>query len=115
MEVQPRQIQNYLRADGTSPFEDWYDSLRDAQAKNIIRLRLKRVVAGNLGDFRSVGEGVFELKIDYGPGYRAYFGEVGLTIVLLLVGGDKSTQDRDIKKAIGYWRDYEHKCEDANN
>jgi putative addiction module killer protein len=106
MEVQPRQIQNYLRADGTNPFENWYDSLRDTRARNRIQLRLKRVIAGNLGDCSSVGEGVFELKIDYGPGYRVYFGQVGLTIVLLLVGGDKSTQEQDIKKAKEYWEDY---------
>ncbi|MDB9512047.1 type II toxin-antitoxin system RelE/ParE family toxin [Kamptonema animale CS-326] len=114
MEVEPRQIENYLRADGTSPFENWYDSLRDTRARNRIQLRLKRVIAGNLGDCGSVGEGVFELKIDYGPGYRVYFGQVGLTIILLLVGGDKSTQERDIKKAIGYWSDYEQRCQNTD-
>jgi putative addiction module killer protein len=104
-----REIRNYLRADGTNPFEDWYNSLRDTTGKNKIRLRLKRVMTGNLGDCKSVGEGVFELKIDFGPGYRLYFGQVGLTIVLLLIGGDKSTQERDIGKAIQYWRDYERR------
>lgn len=109
MEVRPREIRNYLRADGTNPFEDWYNSLRDTTGKNRIQLRLKRVMTGNLGDCKSVGEGVFELKIDFGPGYRLYFGQVGLTIVLLLIGGDKSTQERDIGKAIQYWRDYERR------
>jgi putative addiction module killer protein len=109
MEVQPREIRNYLRADGTNPFEDWYNSLRDTKGKNRIQLRLKRVMTGNLGDCKSVGEGVFELKIDFSPGYRLYFGQVGLTIVLLLIGGDKSTQERDIGKAIQYWRDYERR------
>ncbi|TAG85924.1 MAG: type II toxin-antitoxin system RelE/ParE family toxin [Oscillatoriales cyanobacterium] len=104
-----REIRNYLRADGTDPFEDWYNSLRDTTGKNKIRLRLKRVMTGNLGDCKSVGEGVFELKIDFGPGYRLYFGQVGLTIVILLIGGDKSTQERDIGKAIQYWRDYEQR------
>jgi len=66
-------------------------------------------MAGNLGDCESVGEGVFELKIDLGPGYRLYFGQVGLTVVLLLIGGDKSTQNRDIGKAIKYWRDCERR------
>jgi putative addiction module killer protein len=107
MEVPPREIRNYLRADGTSPFEGWYNSLRDTKGKNQIQLRLKRVIAGNLGDCKSVGSGVFELKINFGPGYRLYFGQVGLTVVLLLIGGDKSTQDRDIATAIKYWRDYE--------
>jgi len=66
-------------------------------------------MTGNLGDCKPVGEGVFELKIDFGPGYRLYFGQVGLTIVLLLIGGDKSTQERDIGEAIQYWRDYERR------
>ena len=106
MEVQPRQIENYLRADGTSPFENWYDSLRDTKARVIIKSRLDRVEFGNLGDCSSVGDGVFELRIDYGPGYRVYFGQVGLTIVLLLIGGDKKTQKQDIEKAKEYWEDY---------
>lgn len=78
----------------------------------ITELKLKsrqdktRVEAGNLGDYRSVGEGIFELRIDYGPGYRIYFGQIGITIVLLLCGGDKSTQEQDIRKAIEYWEDY---------
>ncbi len=83
--------------------------LRDTTGKNKIRLRLKRVMTGNLEDCKPVGEGVFELKIEFGPGYRLYFGQVGLTIVLLLIGGDKSTQERDIGEAIQYWRDYERR------
>ena len=106
MEVQPREIQYYTTSEGKIPFEDWYYSLRDSKAKTIITKRLNRVSLGNLGDCRFVGEGVFELKIDYGPGYRVYFGEIGTTIVLLLCGGDKSTQDRDIYQAIAYWTDY---------
>ena len=71
-----------------------------------IEARLRRLENGNLGDYRSVGEGVFELRIDYGPGYRVYFGQVGSTIVLLLCGGDKSTQDQDISTAKRYWANY---------
>lgn len=107
MEAQPREIQNYVKPDNSSPFEDWYNSLRDNKAKNRIQLRLDRIQQGNLGDYRSVGEGVFEFIIDYGPGYRVYFGQIGSIIVLLLCGGDKSTQDRDIRKAKEYWADYE--------
>ena len=107
MEVQPREIQNYVKADNTSPFEEWYNSLRDNKAKNRIQLRLDRILEGNLGDYRSVGEGVFELRIDYGPGYRVYFGQIGAIIVFLLCGGDKSTQNRDIRTAKEYWADYE--------
>jgi putative addiction module killer protein len=72
-----------------------------------IAKRLRRVELGNLGDYRSLGAGVYELKIDYGPGYRIYFGQIGLTVVLLLCGGDKSSQDQDISQAKKYWRDYE--------
>ena len=106
MEAQPREIKNYLTADGRAPFSEWRAALRDGQAKAKIRIRLDRVKTGNLGDYRSVGEGVCELRIDYGPGYRIYFGQIGSTIVLLLCGGDKSTQQQDIRKAIEYWREY---------
>ncbi|GAB4191276.1 MAG: hypothetical protein Fur006_34200 [Coleofasciculaceae cyanobacterium] len=106
MEAQPREIRNYLTTDGKSPFSKWRDSLRDNRAKAKIKTRLDRVEVGNLGDYRSVGEGVFELRIDYGSGYRIYFGQIGTTIVLLLCGGDKSTQEQDIRKAIEYWEDY---------
>ncbi len=107
METQPRELQNYETEDGRIPFEEWLSSLRDKKAINRIQVRLDRIEEGNLGDFRSVGGGVFEFRIDYGPGYRLYFGQVGSIVVLLLCGGDKSTQDRDIRQAQKYWRDYE--------
>lgn len=113
MEVQPREIQNYLTAEGRSPFEEWLDSLRDTKGRSKIDNRLRRIQLGNLGDYRSVGKGVFELRINYGPGYRVYFGQVGTTIVILLCGGDKSTQTQDIRNAQEYWRDYERR-ENAN-
>jgi putative addiction module killer protein len=113
MEVQPREVQNYLKAEGTSPFEEWLDSLQDSKTVSKIKKRLRRVELGNLGDYRSVGVGVYEIKIDYGPGYRVYFGQIGLTIVLLLCGGDKSTQEQDISQAKKYWRDYE-RAQSAN-
>lgn len=113
MEAQPREIRNYLTADGRRPFVEWLGSLRDTQARAKIRNRLSRVESGNLGNYRSVGEGVCELKIDYGPGFRVYFGQIGSTIILLLCGGDKSTQEQDILRAKEYWRDYERR-ENAN-
>lgn len=106
MEVQPREIQTYETLEGKIPFEEWLDSLRDREGKAKIKGRLQRVGLGNLGDCKSVGEGVSELKIDCGPGYRVYFGERDSTIVLLLCGGDKSTQDRDIRKAKEYWIEF---------
>ncbi len=107
MEAQPREIRNYQTADGKTPFEEWLDNLRDRKARAKIRNRLKRVEAGNLGNYRSVGEGVCELKIDYGSGYRVYFGQIGTIIILILCGGDKSTQQQDIQTAKEYWQDYE--------
>jgi putative addiction module killer protein len=106
MEVQPRDIQRYSTPDGKVPFSEWLDSLRDLKAKFKIERRLDRVGTGNFGDYRTVGEGVYELRINYGPGYRVYFGQVEETIVLLLIGGDKSTQEQDIRKAKTYWTDY---------
>ena len=105
-EVQPREIQRYVTVDGQVPFDNWYNSLRNSKISTTIDKRLNRVILGNLGDCQSVGEGVFELRIDYGPGFRIYFGQVGTTIITLLCGGDKSTQDRDIRQAIEYWTDY---------
>ena len=106
MEVQPRDIKRYTTPDGKVPFDEWFDSLRDLKAKFKIDRRLDRVGTGNLGDYRSVGEGVCELRINYGPGYRVYFGQVEETIVLLLIGGDKSTQEQDIRNPKKYWTDY---------
>lgn len=90
--------------------DEWFDSQRDRNARNKIRVRLTRVSEGNLGDYRSVGEGVCELRISYGPGYRIYFGQIGTTVVLLLCGGEKSNQENDIETAREYWR--EHRSRD---
>lgn len=75
-EVQPKEIQRYVTRDGEVPFDNWFDSLRDSKISTIINKRLNRVMLGNLGDCKSLGEGVFELRIDYGPGFRIYFGQV---------------------------------------
>lgn len=107
MEVQPREIKNYITEQGKEPFAEWLDSLRDKRAIDEIEKRLKRVQLGNLGDYKSVGDGVFELRVEYGPGYRLYFGQEGNVIVILLCGGVKKTQEEDIDKAKEYWRDYE--------
>jgi putative addiction module killer protein len=109
MATQPREIQLYTTATDRVPFLEWFNTLRDVKTQTIIDKRLDRVRLGNLGDVRSVGSSVFELKIDYGSGYRIYFGQVGAAIVLLLVGGDKRSQDKDILKAQEYWKDYEQR------
>jgi putative addiction module killer protein len=106
MEVSERQVENYEAPDGRCPFEEWLTSLRDKKARAIIRTRIGRVRLGNFGNCEPVGAGVLELKIDYGPGYRVYFGQAGTKIVILLCGGDKSSQAEDIRRAIEYWEDY---------
>jgi putative addiction module killer protein len=83
----------------TSEYEDWFSRLRDHQARARINIRIRRLSLGNPGDVKSVGGGVSELRIDYGPGYRVYFCQRGAALVLLLCGGDKSTQDADIRRA----------------
>lgn len=83
----------------TDTFLDWFDGLRDQQARARIAKRLDRLIEGNPGDVKAVGEGVSELRVDYGPGYRVYYIERKSVLIILLCGGDKSTQDRDIKRA----------------
>jgi putative addiction module killer protein len=106
MEPAPRELLNYETVDGKCPFEEWLNGLKDVSGRAIIRKRLNRVRMGNLGNTRSLGDGVSELKIDFGPGYRVYFGEDGPRIVVLLVAGDKGSQKRDIEKAKTFWEDY---------
>lgn len=106
MEPRPRELVEYLTESGRSPFAEWLDGLRDRQGRAIIRKRLNRLRLGSLGDVRPVGGGIMELKIHFGPGYRVYFAEDGETLVVLLCGGDKSSQADDIRKASEYWVDY---------
>lgn len=99
-------VLEYQTEDGRQPFSEWLEKLRDLEAAQRIDARLSRVRLGNVGDARSVGKGVNELRISYGPGYRIYFGRKGDRLVVLLCGGDKRTQQRDIKRAQEYWGDY---------
>lgn len=102
-----KQLEVYVKPDGTTPFTAWLKLLRDAEARHRINAWLARVRSGNLGDATAVGEGVSELRIDYGPGYRVYFGQDGARIIVLLSGGDKRTQAADIKQAKSYWQEYQ--------
>lgn len=105
MEARPRVIESYQRADGKCPYERWFRTIARLPAAKRVAVRLERAEDGNLGDRRSVGEGVWELRIDFGEGYRVYYGEDGDKLILL-TGGTKASQDSDIADAKEYWRDY---------
>jgi putative addiction module killer protein len=105
--VEELQLWYYQTPNGRAPFRGWVESLSDPTARAALRNRLARLQRGLLGDCKPVGEGVFELRIDVGPGYRAYIARVGERIVLLLCGGGKRAQSRDIRRAKDYWSDYE--------
>jgi len=102
----PKEVVAFRARNGRVPFEEWLDDLRDKRAIARVLARLARVRLGNLGDCKLVGDGVAELRIDHGPGYRIYFGQKGNTVVVLLCGGDKRTQERDIRLAKQFWQDY---------
>lgn len=102
------EIVQYETCEGSCPFADWFDSL-DAQAAAKVRTAIARIETGNFGDVKPVGEGVSERRIDFGPGYRVYFGQDGQKLVILLVGGTKKRQQRDIDQAKAYWRDYKQR------
>ena len=105
MELRKRTVKNYISPTNRDCFHGWIRGIGNQKARQAFRIRLNRVMQGNFGDCKPVGEGVYELRFDLGPGYRIYFGEDG-DDVILLGGGDKSTQDRDIKTAQERWRDY---------
>jgi putative addiction module killer protein len=106
---QPHELEIYESSPGVAPFEDWLDGLRDAKAQAAVGARLLRLRLGNFGDCEPVGEGVYELRIHFGPGYRVYFARTGQTAVLLLLGGSKSTQAKDIRTAKLYWQEYKER------
>ena len=84
----------------TAHFADWLEDLRDLRARARVQARIERLIGGNPGDAKPIGSGVSELRINYGPGYRVYFQQRGSTLIILLAGGDKSTQARDIEEAL---------------
>jgi putative addiction module killer protein len=99
------ELRYYVGADGRSPFAKWFEDLDATAAARIVRA-LARMGQGNLSSVKSVGEGVLEYRIDFGPGYRIYFGRDGEVLVILLTGGTKKRQKRDIETAAMLWRDY---------
>lgn len=103
----PVEVRNYETAAGVQPVAEWLDSLRDSASRLRIAARIERLGKGLPGDWKSVGGGVFELRIDTGPGYRVYYAQHGKVLILLLCGGDKRTQTKDIERAHEYWKDYQ--------
>lgn len=103
------EITDYLTDDGRDPFMDWLASLADRQARARVLVRVQRMAAGNFGDCKPLAEGVWELRIDHGPGYRVYYARAGKTVLLLLAGGDKRTQQADIDAAVSYWKDWKQR------
>ncbi|MBK1725265.1 addiction module protein [Thiocystis violacea] len=102
------EVAQYETEAGESPFAAWFEGL-EARAAAKVRTALARIETGNFGDVKPVGEGVSERRIDFGPGYRVYFGQDGQKLVILLVGGTKKRQQRDIDQAKTYWHDYKHR------
>jgi putative addiction module killer protein len=105
------EIRRYTTAEGRDVFGKWLSGLNDLKARARIAVRIDRLACGNFGDTKSVGGGVSELRIDWGPGYRVYYGMVETTVVVLLCGGDKRKQSADIKKARTFWKDYIERTE----
>ena len=102
------ELRYYLASDGGSPFEEWFASL-NAQAAAKVAVALARLEQGNLSNAKGGGEGVLEYRIDWGPGYRVYFGRDGDVLVILLTGGTKQRQQRDIETAKTSWTDYKRR------
>ena len=101
----PFEIREYIQ-DGRSPFAEWFDTLDSVTAARVDRY-IRRLESGNFGAAKVLGEGVSELRLDFGPGYRVYFGRDGETLVILLTGGTKKRQQNDINAAKLYWQDYQ--------
>lgn len=108
MEAKPKNIVDYETASGKCPMREWLDGL-DYTTTARIEARLKRIALGNLGDVKPVGQGVSELRIKFGAGYRVYFAQHGEEVIILLCGGDKGSQDKDIEIAKSYWLDFKRR------
>lgn len=100
------EVLRYVTAGGVDVFGAWLDGMRDARAAARIVARVDRLHVGNFGDHKFVGDGVWELRVDYGPGYRVYYALAARRVILLLCGGDKRRQSADVRRANALWKDY---------
>ncbi len=105
------EVLHYVSETGQDVLGEWLAGLADNRARAKVAVRIARLAVGNLGDCKSLREGVSELRIDWGPGYRVYFAMAGRTVVLLLCGGDKRRHSTDIDRAIDYWKDYKRRTQ----
>ncbi len=101
------EVRHFRATDGTDVFGEWFDALRDRRAQQRIAARIDRLALGLFGDVKALRDGVYELRIDHGPGYRVYYAIAGRSVVLLLCGGDKRAQRADIARAVGYWLEFQ--------
>jgi putative addiction module killer protein len=106
------EVRRYQTPNGKEILTEWLDSLRDIRGKIAIDRRMLRMENGNFGDHKFCSDGVWELRIDFGPGYRVYYGIAGTKLILLLSGGDKRTQSSDIARAVQYWHDWQRRAEE---
>jgi putative addiction module killer protein len=105
------EIRRYTTAEGRDVFGEWLANLADLKARARIAVRIDRLAGGNFRDAKSIGGGLYEMRIGWGAGYRVYYGKIEAACVLLLCGGDKRKQSADIKRARAYWKDYEKRTE----
>ncbi len=112
MEIVLRDVRNYVTSDGREPYEEWVNSFRNRKTRAIIRERVNRLHLGNFGDYKRLTADLYELRINYGPGYRVYLGVADRVIVILLCGGSKKTQRRDIQKAKEYWEELRNRTDE---
>lgn len=103
------EVRHYLTSSGRDLFQTWLDDLKDTRARVAIQRRIDRLAAGNFGDHKVCRDGISELRIDVGPGYRVYYAKAGQTIVLIVCAGDKRTQAADIERAVKCWEDYQRR------
>ena len=103
------EIRHYLTASGKDPYQDWLNHLKDLRGRVVIQRRIDRIATGNFGDHKFCQQGVWELRIDFGPGYRVYYAQDGEDLVMLLCAGSKRGQPADIKEAVQNWLDYQRR------
>lgn len=109
VETKPKDIRIHRTPEGREPFTEWIEKLKDKKIRAAILARIDRLRGGNFGDYKSLGENLYELRIRYGAGYRVYFGKADKIIIVIVCGGSKSAQKQDIQRAMAYWEELKKK------